>query len=735
MTKEKLLDAFAEIDARYIAEAVGANGIARRLRRFAALAACICLVAVAAFFLRTPRAPVIIEENGFYIENGVLLSYSGTESEIVLPEAVTEVADNAFANAPAVESITLSANVETLNVNSFAGLEQLGELVLADASTAFVEREDTIFTFDGSMIIYYKGSAEHYTVPAGVKYIGAHAFQNKPLVTVDFGNTLEYIGYNAFAGCSALTAIYLPESIVRLDEGAFADCIRAVDGYIPSHVEMDDSTFFGVPFYLSLLAGQISPMEQIMRGEISPSEAILGVETEYLTKQINYILYWYGQTHLKPSDIEKGTDTRLQSAARSQLPKEAVLPDVWTYADLTANDNGWGGMGIRDVQLRLPLGDRCTMVMEAYLYGGGQDILRWSDAKWRIELVMFVIEEAEPNYGDWQVTQEWDSSLTFYNTVTGAAVNSGILQDRSREYYLTFSPAGTRCAIEYERPEYGRSLFVLPLNGESINHSQTVIYMNRYFGQYTPSSCYWSDENTLCGENEYGEFAWNIYEVYPKQITDSRAERSEALTQELLLGYVGNDRITITVPECWENIGYFEDGHRTAEYPGEATRMPCTPGIGLLQDYYHGGAWDIQKIADVHDLYYYKEDLETLVDTEEMYVGRYKGYAVPPDPFTERGEPVTFSYPALIRVGDRVVVVKIIAYPEDPDGYYENTVLPILQSVCLHVGEGPLRITPVEDSLDGRFYTEFLLSYHGRQTQEYKEGKMAVAEILFDKGA
>ena len=257
---------------------------------------------------------------------------------------------------------------------------------------------------------------------------------------------------------------------------------------------------------------------------------------------------------------------------------------------------------------------------------------------------------------------------------------------------------------------------MLPLNGESINHSQTVIYMNRYFGQYTPSSCYWSDENTLCGENEYGDFAWNIYEVYPKQITDSRAERSEALTQELLLGYVGNDRITITVPECWENIGYFEDGHRTAEYPGEATRMPCTPGIGLLQDYYHGGAWDIQKIADVHDLYYYKEDLETLVDTEEMYVGRYKGYAVPPDPFTERGEPVTFSYPALVRVGDRVVVVKIIAYPEDPDGYYENTVLPILQSVCLHVGEGPLRITPVEDSLDGRFYTEFLLSYHGRQT-------------------
>ena len=80
MREQKLLDAFSSIDEKYIEEAASANGAARRWKRLGALAACICVCAVAVVLLhKQPQPvnvddPVIINENGFYIEDGVLLA-------------------------------------------------------------------------------------------------------------------------------------------------------------------------------------------------------------------------------------------------------------------------------------------------------------------------------------------------------------------------------------------------------------------------------------------------------------------------------------------------------------------------------------------------------------------------------------------------------------------------------------------------------------------------------------
>ncbi len=527
MSGERLFEKMNWIDDRYVQEAAEAKSAVRfsfRRRILTAAAACVCL-AVFGLWLHFD-SDEILDVDGFHIENGVLLSYSGTRSELVLPDAVTAVADFAFlqnAGAGSIESVTIPAGVREIGRNAFAGLENMVQLILEDENTAFVERDGVIMTFDGSMIVKYIGQdAESYTMPQGVQYIGAHAFQNTAFRRIEFCDGLEYIGYNAFAGCASLEEIDLPDSVTRLDDGAFAYCTHAVDGYIPESVDMGAGAFESVPFFLSQIAGQMSPLEEIVRGLIEPSEAIQKSDTARVLLQIDAILEFYRTGKLPDSGLP--LVQRIQNIIGAPLPEDALLPDTVDFSDLEFRDSGWGGMGIRDVQILLPLGSTCTLVMEAYLYAPG-GLLYWSEAEWRIEEMMFVSDEAEnERLGDWQVT-EADGTLVFYNEETGAAVRTPPYLSEAESYRLLLSPEENRCVVEYARGGVWY-FFVQSLDGErfEVSMNSYIDYLNRYFGAYVPGTLFWSDNDTVCGENEYGEFALDLYTLFPKQITDNRSD-------------------------------------------------------------------------------------------------------------------------------------------------------------------------------------------------------------------
>ena len=451
MRGSELLDKFAFVEDKYIDEAADVRPRRVRIGRLSAIAAACVLCVLAAVLVFTQlQTPVIIDENGFYIEDGVLKRYSGSETDVVFPEAVTAVADYAFRDnesRAAIATVTLGKNVKTVGANAFAGLDALVDLVLEDENTAFVKRDGAIFTFDGSMLVRFEDKeATAYTLPDGTRYIAAHAFQSSKLTAVTFCDTLEYIGYNAFASC-ALTEINLPESIVRVEEGAFAFCTQAVDGYIPQTAELGQGAFDGVPFFLTQIAGHISPLEQIVRGQIMPAEAITLSDRAYLLGQLDAILAYYRDGR-EPS----GDYGRISNIVGTPLPEDAVLPDAADFAALTFRDSGWGGTGIYDIELRLPLGDEVTLVAEAYLYGGAVDLLDWDDAPWRIETVTFLAKSAAgaENYGAWTVTAA-DNVLVFHNTETDAIARAELPLVGAFTYELTFSPGGNRVIVEYRQ--------------------------------------------------------------------------------------------------------------------------------------------------------------------------------------------------------------------------------------------------------------------------------------------
>lgn len=153
-------------------------------------------------------------EDGFLINDTILEKYTAAGEKVVIPDGVTIIGTDAFADCGKLKSVTIPDSVTSIGDNAFMGCSSLTDIHL----------------------------------PYGLKYIGAHAFQNcvflKKVVIPEsvlslgagafenciglseamLGRGLNAIESKTFCGCSALESIDIPSSVLSLGFGAFQDC-------------------------------------------------------------------------------------------------------------------------------------------------------------------------------------------------------------------------------------------------------------------------------------------------------------------------------------------------------------------------------------------------------------------------------------------------------------------------------------------------------------------------------
>jgi len=713
MKEIDFLYAVGRVDRKYIDECITYTPPKRMnvwIRRMSTIAACFLVIIGAVLFINHLNQPVIIDENGFYIEDGVLLRYTGSETDVTIPEEVKTIADFTFlenTNRTKIEVVRLGASVQKVETNAFAGLENLVDIIIAANNLSFVEEDGLLMTSDKSILLQYKRQGEtSFTIPESVRFVAAHAVQGTELEEIDFGN-IEYIGYNAFASNYKLKAIYLPDSVKYISEGAFASCSSAVDGTVPEDAEIVEGAFWSVPFYNSMLAGQMCPGEEIVRGLITPSEAILKTDMDSLTEQITYVLAALrGDSDYEPSEAAMFGHAAAHDPP--DVPEDLTVPESFTINDLTFADSGWGNTGIYDLQIILPAGDY-SIVMEAYGYGLWEE-LYWHESRFRLSNVYYVKNAVETDptavEGAFGWTATFGRNGEYYKDITltnedGRMIHQSIGYDCLDLPKLIFSPEGTRVAVEYHHVYGYYSFYVISLNGDNLMepHYKYSEYLSKYYGDYTAGSLRFIDEDNIEGENEFGRFRWNIYDFkvsYPDEdpaLSDPNNTNKQTITLDVP-GY----SVRMEIPEIWRYNGHtYHDRVREADETLDPMRL--NPSIdmhtNLLMD--TDGNWTPERLdGSMITRENFGYTLATVVTTGTNANGL--SYLILKD---ESLDPYTIGKDYSIAFAHNAQILFsfcISTYPEDGEHDFEEIVLPIIESVTAEE-ELPSCLSTVVDTL------------------------------------
>ena len=171
------------------------------------------------------------------INNG---AFKGNKNikEVEVPNGVTEIGNNAFLDSSLV-GITLPNSVEKIGSQACFMCRNLKNINLPNNN-----KYETI----SSALFALCTDLENLIIPDNVTKIEPSAFTNSSLKNIKIPNSVEEIGWNAFAGCEKLETINLPENSNYncIKKNTFSNCISLENIEIPNNIkELGEGAFSG----------------------------------------------------------------------------------------------------------------------------------------------------------------------------------------------------------------------------------------------------------------------------------------------------------------------------------------------------------------------------------------------------------------------------------------------------------------------------------------------------------
>lgn len=258
----------------------------------------------------------------FNTVNGILYTYNGSDTSVVIPEGVKEIHEDAFRDNPFLEQVSIPSTVETIGAGAFEGCTELRSVTIPDSvevleDAAFMgcsslrsvsigsgvrEMGNGVFgdcdslsavhvsstnqnlianghaLYNAGMTKLYQYCAGSpsgaYTVPGTVTQICPNAFWGCDGLQVITVPGIPEISEYAFANCEGLMSVTMQVPTNRIGLKAFSGCDNLVQAIVPDSVrEIHESAFDGCPEDLHLVCST------------SGKAAAFAEEHEYLTSE------------------------------------------------------------------------------------------------------------------------------------------------------------------------------------------------------------------------------------------------------------------------------------------------------------------------------------------------------------------------------------------------------------------------------------------------------------------
>lgn len=143
------------------------------------------------------------------------LFINGTElTELVIPESITEIGQNAFCFCHGLTSVTIHDAITKIGNNAFQNCIQMTTLAIGNSVYSI-----------GDAVFYNCENLTSATIPNSVSSIGSDAFANCiQMTTLTIGNSVSSIGQYAFSDCYNLTSADIPDLVTEIYDGTFNNC-------------------------------------------------------------------------------------------------------------------------------------------------------------------------------------------------------------------------------------------------------------------------------------------------------------------------------------------------------------------------------------------------------------------------------------------------------------------------------------------------------------------------------
>ena len=178
---------------------------------------------------------VTIPNSVTYIGDGAFEGCSGLTS-VTIPNSVINIGYSAFSGCSGLTSVTIPNSVTRIGNNAFAHCSGLTSIVVSSGNTVYDSRNNCnaiIHTETNTLI----AGCQNTIIPNSVTYIGFYAFAGcSGLTSITIPNSVTGIGDQAFAGCSGLTSITIPNSVTYIGFSVFYGCSGLTSITIPNSV-------------------------------------------------------------------------------------------------------------------------------------------------------------------------------------------------------------------------------------------------------------------------------------------------------------------------------------------------------------------------------------------------------------------------------------------------------------------------------------------------------------------
>ena len=181
-------------------------------------------------FNTVPLANVTFQGPGahFAVEDGVLYTSDMTsivycerskEGTFVVPPTVTSIDNCAFEHCSALSQVVLPDGLTSIGGGAF-NLTGLTEVDIPDSVTSIGRSAFQALGYDAGTTV------EHIRIGSGLKDADNSTFAHTFIKSVEISEGVQCLGYNAFLGCEGLTSLTLPTSYTVVESSL---CSGAVD--------------------------------------------------------------------------------------------------------------------------------------------------------------------------------------------------------------------------------------------------------------------------------------------------------------------------------------------------------------------------------------------------------------------------------------------------------------------------------------------------------------------------